>query len=209
MFAEWEERIKTDPSEKVANCQILHYTRRCPTTGRISSRLRWVRTVSPSEFDASKPPAWRELERPVFTSAELVAFAQQEPQIINTQDALLLPPHDKKHTNSQLRKLAILTSPSSSELDQVQAVASWFARSPSPSPSSTPGSTPSTTPSISRSVSPVLIMSASSSIPDHQGDREAVVSIVQGSSSGSIPRRLLSPRTESLKTSDPPDHPVE
>ena len=185
MFAEWEERIKTDPDEKVANCQVLHYTRRCPTTGRISSRLRWVRSVSPSQFESLKAPRWFELERPVFTSAELVAFAQQEPQIINTQDALLLPPFEHKH-NPHRQKI-MLSSPSSSELDQAQALASWFLRSPSPSPS--------TTPSISRSVSPTTVPIS------QEAAQEAIVSISTPETSRETPSPSSSSSSSTSSTS--------
>ena len=36
-----------DPTERIHNCQVIHYTRRDPSSGKLSAHLDWVRSICP------------------------------------------------------------------------------------------------------------------------------------------------------------------
>ncbi len=64
--------LSDDPSDKIHNGQVLHYTRRDPATGRYSDRLEWVRSVCPWD-PARSNEEWRRIEPPSFSNEELLA----------------------------------------------------------------------------------------------------------------------------------------
>eukprot|EP00013_Stygamoeba_regulata_P029115 CAMPEP_0177655688 /NCGR_PEP_ID=MMETSP0447-20121125/15118_1 /TAXON_ID=0 /ORGANISM="Stygamoeba regulata, Strain BSH-02190019" /LENGTH=340 /DNA_ID=CAMNT_0019159659 /DNA_START=94 /DNA_END=1116 /DNA_ORIENTATION=+ len=92
-YREFEERSSVDPKLKMHNCQIMHYSRRDPITGRVYPELRWKRSVCP--WDASKSTnEWEEITRPHFSNAALLDAVSHIPQILNTDLAKALPPLD-------------------------------------------------------------------------------------------------------------------
>ncbi len=69
-------------TDRIRNCQIIHYTRRNPDTGTISHRCDWVRSVCPwdlSSFDAD----WRTILRPKFSNEYLLNLVEQSPRILD------------------------------------------------------------------------------------------------------------------------------
>lgn len=56
--------IEEDPTQKIRNCLMVHYTRRNPETGKLADRFRWVKLAYPkgnevvesdwSEFDSAR-----------------------------------------------------------------------------------------------------------------------------------------------------------
>lgn len=73
--------ISPDPTDKIHNCQYLHYTRRNPETGRLSETLDWMRTVRP----ASNPVwvrGWQRIERRRYTNEELMQMAQLQKRML-------------------------------------------------------------------------------------------------------------------------------
>jgi NAD+ kinase len=71
---QWTELDK-DPTYKIYNCQIIHYTRRNPKTGVLSDRLDWVRSVNPQKTDAPGSE-WRAISRKKFSNEELRAAVE-------------------------------------------------------------------------------------------------------------------------------------
>jgi len=71
----------TNPKDKLNNGQILHYTRRNPTTGEIAPVPMWLRSICPS--DPSISTNWEEICRPAFTNEELLIEVSKVPQLIN------------------------------------------------------------------------------------------------------------------------------
>src|SRR5262245_50730691 len=65
-YADWTR--SEDPSERINNGQVFHFSRRDPTTGQLNPYLSHWRSISTSDLslcDAS----WRHLRRPVLTNA--------------------------------------------------------------------------------------------------------------------------------------------
>jgi broad specificity phosphatase PhoE len=72
---EWQ-AWSTDPGEKIANGEIVHYTRCNPGgDGEVSERLEWRRSVVPGDDDRSKQ--WKRIERRRYDADGLLAAAQQ------------------------------------------------------------------------------------------------------------------------------------
>lgn len=70
-----------DPGVKINNCQIIHYTRRNPETGKIEDdKKKWVRSISPSNPDNTSE--WKEIERPVSTNEDLLKQANENPRLV-------------------------------------------------------------------------------------------------------------------------------
>lgn len=79
-FCRWKEQ--EDEATKVHNCQVIHFSRRDPKTGRIAQSVRWWRTVCP--WDTSRTSdEWRQIEKKTFTSSELLDIANQFPRVIS------------------------------------------------------------------------------------------------------------------------------
>lgn len=66
------------------HCQILHYTRRNPVTGEIAPHVNWMRSVCPWDATLSSN-AWHEIERPVWSNADLLAEVHQIAQLVNNK----------------------------------------------------------------------------------------------------------------------------
>jgi broad specificity phosphatase PhoE len=69
-----------DPSEKIHNCQVVHYTRIDPKSGEIAPYLKWMRSVKAGEGEQG-PGDWRESERAVLGNEELLIQAEQLPRL--------------------------------------------------------------------------------------------------------------------------------
>ena len=108
-FNDLEEASKKDPSLKVENCQIMWYSRRSPYgDGYISERIRWTTTIDPMKNPKLSDLQWREIYRPSFSNAQLLAFAETVPQLINNSDAeslalTPLPPRPLSRTSNAYR----------------------------------------------------------------------------------------------------------
>jgi broad specificity phosphatase PhoE len=77
-----------DSAYQVHNCQVLHYTRREPETGRLASRIRWRRSVCPWDPDASwRGGEWVELQRRRYRDHELMALVENHPRLLDSGDA--------------------------------------------------------------------------------------------------------------------------
>jgi broad specificity phosphatase PhoE len=64
----------TDPDEKIANGEIIHYSRRHPETGAVADRLAWRRTAVPQDESRSQP--WRHIEARRYDAAGLHAAVE-------------------------------------------------------------------------------------------------------------------------------------
>jgi NAD+ kinase len=70
-----------DIADQIRNCQIVHYTRRNPTTEDLSNRVDWVRSICP--WDTTQQVAkWRLIKRPTFTNEQLRQAADASPRIM-------------------------------------------------------------------------------------------------------------------------------
>ena len=59
--------------EIIFNGQIIHYTRKNPTSGDLSEHANWVRDIRPDQIDPSKFfTGWREIKRPTYSNEDLL-----------------------------------------------------------------------------------------------------------------------------------------
>lgn len=65
---------------KMHNCQILHYTRRNPLTGRLASTLGWMRSICPHDLNLCYPD-WQPIQRSRYSNADLLAAAEKFPRL--------------------------------------------------------------------------------------------------------------------------------
>ena len=69
-----------DEKVKIHNCQVLHYSRRDPASGAIAPYLNWMRSVCPWDTSLSDN-TWQTIERPRYSSADLLAVAERTPRL--------------------------------------------------------------------------------------------------------------------------------
>ncbi len=80
------ERVEAMIDEGPPNGGIVHYTRINPETGERASHINWVRLMDPSNPENVRAGEkwdgeWRRIERPEYTSEELLKMVEKEPQI--------------------------------------------------------------------------------------------------------------------------------
>lgn len=77
--------LDADRSEKIHNCEVLHYTRIDPDTGAQAPRLSWLRRARPVAADTDGfemvVGEWVEFHTHTYTSAELLAAVEEVPTL--------------------------------------------------------------------------------------------------------------------------------
>ena len=84
------DRFKEIMDEGPPNCGIVHYSRVNPKTGEIAPHWAWMRLVCPWKMDIVKAGEkwdgeWRKIERPEYTSQELLERVSQFEQIYDQE----------------------------------------------------------------------------------------------------------------------------
>jgi broad specificity phosphatase PhoE len=76
--------LDADPSERIRNCQVLHYSRLDPAARwePASPYLDWVRAVSPYDSELGD---WRRIERRRLSNEDLKADVERVPRLISGQ----------------------------------------------------------------------------------------------------------------------------
>ena len=77
-----ELRRSKNPANQIHNGQVIHYTRQNPKDQQdIHPYPTWVRSVCTTDLTLSRPPKkwWKEIERPVYSSEDLLAEAKGVP----------------------------------------------------------------------------------------------------------------------------------
>lgn len=70
-----------DSKDRMNNGQILHYSRRDPTSGVMMSHVGWMRSVCPTNLALSRN-SWERLVRPTFTNEDLLAEVEEVEQTV-------------------------------------------------------------------------------------------------------------------------------
>ncbi|MDP3996104.1 MAG: phosphoglycerate mutase family protein [bacterium] len=78
-FKQFYHSKKTE--HRVNNCEILHYTRRDPETGHISSRADWMRRIRPSN-EPFWTTGWKKIYRPKYSNEDLLETVDMFPAIL-------------------------------------------------------------------------------------------------------------------------------
>jgi len=73
--------LSHDSQDSIYNCQVVHYTRRNPTTGKIAPEIMWVQWFRPTDTPMSCS-GWRTIERRWFSNEELLAAAERIPRLV-------------------------------------------------------------------------------------------------------------------------------
>lgn len=77
--------LDKDKSEKIHNCEALHYSRLNPETGEQAPRLTWMRRSRPvfedEKWSVSVSP-WREIKFKEYSNADLLAQIEDVPHLI-------------------------------------------------------------------------------------------------------------------------------
>ncbi len=61
----------TNSHDKIHNCQIIHYTRKDPVSGKFAQYLNWMRSVCPTDLSLSHNE-WQEISRRKFSNGDLL-----------------------------------------------------------------------------------------------------------------------------------------
>lgn len=83
--------MEVDPSEMIHNCEVIHYSRRDPSTGLISNRIKWIKRSYPAEnsygFVEIVEGSWRELRgKRKLSNDELLSVAlAQEKRLVDVE----------------------------------------------------------------------------------------------------------------------------
>lgn len=76
---EWRRMLLSkDPHDQIHNGQVMHYTRRNPTTAEVTVRFSWVRSVCPWDLSRSSNE-WQRIEPPHLSNDELLEVAAATP----------------------------------------------------------------------------------------------------------------------------------
>lgn len=76
-----ELHLSKDAKHRINNCQILHYTRRNPDTGKLAEHADWMRAVRPTESPVWDT-GWQKIVRPRYTNEELLREVESYPAIL-------------------------------------------------------------------------------------------------------------------------------
>lgn len=73
-----------NPKKRIHNCQVLHYTRRNPETGELSSHLDWWRSVLPEDMTKSTND-WKPIVRRTFSNEDLLREVELVQRMVNNE----------------------------------------------------------------------------------------------------------------------------
>ena len=73
-----ESYLSPEKEKRIHNCEIIHYTRRDPTTGEIDSHANWLRRIRPND-DPIWNTGWQKIERPKYSNKDLLQIVSQSP----------------------------------------------------------------------------------------------------------------------------------
>lgn len=67
--------------DRVHNCELMHYTRRDPETGKIAEHANWMRRIRPTD-DPVWNTGWQKIVRPKYTNEELLEIVEESPTVL-------------------------------------------------------------------------------------------------------------------------------
>jgi NAD+ kinase len=71
-----------DPTLRIYNGQVIHYTRRNPDTGQVAPYVGWFRSVCPWQMDRCSTD-WQRIERERYTNEELLKTVERVARQVN------------------------------------------------------------------------------------------------------------------------------
>ena len=82
MFNEEYVTSENDQSQKINNCQVVHYTRLDPVDGVQADYLKWRKSVWPYG-NPEDPGQWQEVGRKILSNEELLAQVEEMPRLFD------------------------------------------------------------------------------------------------------------------------------
>lgn len=82
MFNEDYASSENDKSQKVNNCQVVHYSRINPNDGTLAPYMKWRKSVWPWK-DPSEAGEWQEVGRKLLTNEELLKQVEELPRLFD------------------------------------------------------------------------------------------------------------------------------
>jgi len=73
-----ESYLSKEKEEGIFNCEILHYTRRDPETGKIAEHADWLRRIRPAH-DPVWNSGWQKIDRKRYSNEELLKIVKETP----------------------------------------------------------------------------------------------------------------------------------
>ena len=77
--------LSTDFFDRIHNCQIIHYTRKNPRTGKISPHLDWRMSICPWDLSKSSN-LWHKTRRPKYSTDDLWDIVKKTPVLITGEE---------------------------------------------------------------------------------------------------------------------------
>ncbi len=74
--------LSPKPEERLHNCQLLHYTRKDPSTERIDDHANWRRMIRPTDTPIWETE-WEKIERPAHSNEQLLEWVERTPAMIS------------------------------------------------------------------------------------------------------------------------------
>lgn len=68
-------------TDRIYNCQVLHYTRTNPETDELAPYMGWVRWIRPTETPVTTS-GWQTIVRPRYSNAELLEIVNRTPAMV-------------------------------------------------------------------------------------------------------------------------------
>ena len=104
-----EMQAQRSTEEKIHNCQLIVYSRRCPETGTLYPSFRFMRFVCPWDLSRSGGDSWRPLHRSGgSTNGQLLEQARRFPRMYNNRSSSMQDPELRRH----LRAYQVVSSSS-------------------------------------------------------------------------------------------------
>lgn len=76
-----ELHLSKDPMHKIHNCQIIHYTRTSPETGKIDRHYNWMRWIRPTNVPPTES-GWRPITRQSYSNRDLLELVGRKPALV-------------------------------------------------------------------------------------------------------------------------------
>lgn len=76
-----ELHLSKDPLHKIHNCQITHYTRLSPETGKLERYYNWVRMIRPTQNPVWES-GWQRIVRQNYSNEDLLKIVELSPALV-------------------------------------------------------------------------------------------------------------------------------
>jgi len=73
--------LSKEKEENIHNCEILHYSRKDPESGKLEDRIHWLRRIRPTEMPVWNT-GWQKIERSKYSNDELLKIVEETPTVL-------------------------------------------------------------------------------------------------------------------------------